>query len=201
MLPLRICSLLFAGLMVSSALAEEAVHCEKNPCVTLETSAGDMLIELDEEQAPESVRNFLAYVDKGYYDGRIFHRVIPGFMIQGGGYDTEFEEGELDEPIVNESRNGLSNARGTIAMARTAIPNSATSQFFINLVDNRRLDASEYRWGYAVFGRVVEGMEVVDAIAEVPTGPAGPFMSNVPQTTVIIERAARFKKPKAETGE
>lgn len=177
----------FAG---GSALAGEEA-CSTNPCVILETTAGNVIVELDAERAPESSRNFLAYVDRGYYDGRIFHRVIPGFMIQGGGYDVNFEEGELDSPIVNESRNGLSNLRGTVAMARTAIPNSATSQFFINLVDNRRLDASEYRWGYAVFGRVVEGMDVVDAIAEAETAAAGPFSSDVPLSPIIIERAKR----------
>ncbi|NNF51895.1 MAG: peptidyl-prolyl cis-trans isomerase [Gammaproteobacteria bacterium] len=200
MIKVRICGLLLASLVLAAAQAENTSHCEKSPCVVLETSAGNMLIELNQERAPESVRNFLSYVDKGYYNGRIFHRVIPGFMIQGGGFDTDFEEGELDKPIVNESRNGLSNLRGTIAMARTAIPDSATSQFFINLVDNRRLDASEYRWGYAVFGRVVEGMEVADAIAEVPTGPAGPFMVNVPQASIVIERATRLESAEASSG-
>lgn len=185
----RICWLLLSSLAYSGVLAEDVDHCTTHPCVVLETNVGEIVIELDEVSAPESVRNFLAYVNKGYYDGRIFHRVIPGFMIQGGGYDTGFEEGELDEPIVNESRNGLSNQRGTISMARTAAPNSATSQFFINLADNGRLDASEYRWGYAVFGKVVKGMDVVDAIAAIPTGAAGPFPQNVPQPTVIIERA------------
>lgn len=159
--------------------------------VALETTHGKIVLELDAAKAPESVRNFLAYVDKGYYDGLIFHRVIPGFMIQGGGFDTDYQQRETDKPIVNESRNGLGNQRGTIAMARMGHPNSATSQFFINLVDNRRLNASEYRWGYAVFGRVVEGMEVVDAIAEIPTGPAGDFPRDVPQAAVIIHRAKR----------
>lgn len=186
-----------ACLACTGVIAEEVDHCTVHPCVVLETNVGEIVIELDEVSAPESVRNFLAYVNNGYYDGRIFHRVIPGFMIQGGGYDMDFEEGELGKPIINESRNGLSNSRGTIAMARTASPNSATSQFFINLVDNRRLDASEYRWGYAVFGKVVEGMDVVDAIAETPTGNAGPFPQNVPQTTVMIERAIQRGEAKA----
>lgn len=192
----RFFSLLIVALLTGSAAAEFPMDGTANPCVILETSAGDIKIELDEKRAPESVQNFLAYVKRGYYDGRIFHRVIPGFMIQGGGYDTDFEEGELDPPIANESRNGLSNMRGTVAMARTAIPNSATSQFFINLADNKRLDASEYRWGYAVFGKVVSGMDVVDAIAALPTGPAGPFMRDAPQATVLIKRAVLLNKAK-----
>lgn len=185
----RFCCLFLTFLACNVLLAADVEHCTAHPCVVLETNVGEITIELDEVSAPESVRNFLAYVNNGYYDGRIFHRVIPGFMIQGGGYDTGFKEGELDKPIVNESRNGLSNQRGTIAMARTATPNSATSQFFINLTDNKRLDASEYRWGYAVFGKIVKGMDVVDAIAGIPTGAAGPFPQNVPQPMVIIEKA------------
>lgn len=174
-------------LVVSNAFAEQAA-----PRVKMQTTAGDIVIELDPGKAPATVANFLAYVDKGFYDGLIFHRVIPGFMAQGGGFDTRFVIKEPDEPVTNESRNGLSNLRGTIAMARTAAPHSATSQFFINLADNRRLDAGEYRWGYTVFGKVIEGMNVVDGIAEIPTGPAGPFRQDVPQFMVTIKRMSRL---------
>ncbi len=179
-------------LLASGAWATEAL-----PRVTMETSAGDIVIELDAVRAPETVRNFLAYVDKGFYEDVIFHRVIPGFMAQGGGYDTAYQLKQQDPPIPNESRNGLSNLRGTIAMARTANPDSANSQFFINLADNARLDGSEDRWGYAVFGRVVAGMDVVDRITEIPTGPAGPFRQNVPQGMVIIERVTRVSPGQA----
>lgn len=174
------------ALAFGSALADDA-----SPRVIMHTSAGSIVIELDAANAPVTVSNFLAYVDKGFYDGLIFHRVIPGFMVQGGGFDSDYKLREPGAPIANESRNGLSNLRGTIAMARTAAPDSANSQFFINLADNRRLDASEYRWGYAVFGRVVEGMDNVDAIVEIPTGPAGPFGQDAPQSTVMIERISR----------
>ncbi len=173
-------------------LAPALAH-QPTPTVAMETSAGTIVLQLDPEHAPESVRNFLDYVDSGFYEGLIFHRVIPGFMAQGGGFDTQYKQREPKAPITNESRNGLSNLRGTIAMARTGAPHSATSQFFINLADNRRLDASEYRWGYTVFGRVIEGMEVVDAIAEIPTGPAGPFRQDAPQFAVIINKMRRVK--------
>lgn len=186
-------SLMRASLLIllSFSLSHNSLA-EAAPRVALETTHGTIVLELDAEKAPESVRNFLAYVDKGFYEGLIFHRVIPGFMVQGGGFDTDYQQRETGEPIVNESRNGLSNERGTIAMARTGNPHSATSQFFINLVDNRRLDGSEYRWGYAVFGKVVEGMEVVDTIAQVATGPAGDFTRDAPQAMVIIHRAHRL---------
>lgn len=173
------------------ALQASAWASEPMPRVTMETSAGSLVIELDAKLAPATVRNFLSYVDKGFYDGSIFHRVIPGFMVQGGGYDTDYKLKERQPPVVNESRNGLSNLRGAIAMARTSDPDSANSQFFINLADNRRLDGNEYRWGYTVFGRVVEGMEVVDEIASIPTGPAGPFSKDAPQSTVIMLRVSR----------
>jgi len=161
----------------------------KAPRVELDTSHGKIVLELDAAKAPASTANFLQYVRDGHYDGLIFHRVIPGFMAQGGGYDMQYRQRPTREPIVNESKNGLSNARGTISMARTQIPDSATSQFFINLVDNARLDGSPDRWGYAVFGQVVEGMDAVDAIARVPTGPGGPFRTDVPQAPVLIKSA------------
>ncbi len=160
--------------------------------VTLQTSMGTFVLELDEAAAPATVENFLGYVRRGDYEGTIFHRVIPGFMIQGGGFDSEFERGPTAAPITNEADNGLQNTRGTIAMARTGDPHSATNQFFINLADNDFLDhrgKNPSGWGYCVFGQVTEGMEVVDAIAALPRGAAGPFREDVPQQTVTIERA------------
>ena len=160
--------------------------------VTLTTNQGDIVIELNAEKAPLAVENFLGYVNHGDYEGTIFHRVIPGFMAQGGGFTTSLQQRPTQAPIQNEADNGLKNLRGTIAMARTNDPHSATSQFFINLVDNDFLDHKEKSprgWGYAVFGKVVSGMEVVDKIAEIPTGARGPFRSDVPQTNVVIVRA------------
>ncbi|MFW3616856.1 peptidylprolyl isomerase [Billgrantia antri] len=160
--------------------------------VVLHTNHGPIAIELFQEQAPESVNNFLTYVQEGHYDGTLFHRVIDGFMIQGGGFDQDFQQKPTHAPITNEADNGLLNERGTLAMARTGDPHSATSQFFINVNDNRFLDHqgthSGQAWGYAVFGRVVEGMDVVDAIKRVPTGSRGPFQ-DVPREAVVIERA------------
>lgn len=161
--------------------------------VTLQTNMGPIVLELDESAAPITVENFLGYVRRGDYGGTIFHRVIPGFMIQGGGFSPDFERQSTAPPIDNEADNGLQNERGTVAMARTGDPHSATNQFFINLVDNDFLDhrdKSPSGWGYCVFGRVTEGMEVVDAIADLATGPAGPFREDVPQQTVIIEQAS-----------
>jgi cyclophilin family peptidyl-prolyl cis-trans isomerase len=171
---------------------------QASPQVLLETSEGNIRVDLDPEAAPQTVENFLAYVDAGFYDGTLFHRVIPSFMIQGGGYTPEMERKDTLDPIQNEADNGLKNKRGTIAMARTGNPHSATAQFFINLVDNGFLDhtaKSGRGWGYCVFGQVVEGMEVVDRIAAVPTGVVD-NMKDVPKTPVIIERASRI-----ETGE
>jgi len=159
--------------------------------VVLHTSLGDIRLELFAEQAPKSVENFLAYARSGFYDGTIFHRVISHFMIQGGGFTPEMEKKPTGEPIVNEADNGLSNKRGTIAMARTNHPHSATAQFFINVQDNINLDhtgeADSRSWGYAVFGRVTEGMEVVDQIRFGQTTRVGPY-SDVPAEPVVIER-------------
>jgi len=141
-----------------------------NPYVVIETSMGNIELELDEGKAPVTVKNFLTYVESDFFKNTIFHRVIPGFMIQGGGFEQEMVRKETQAPIKNEASNGLANARGTIAMARTNDPNSATSQFFINLVDNNFLDFGQRPPGYAVFGKVVKGMDVVDAIATVKTG-------------------------------
>ena len=158
--------------------------------VRLATSAGDIVLDLDREKAPKTVENFVQYVKAGHYDGTIFHRVISGFMIQGGGMKSDMSEKPTRAPISLESRNGLQNLRGTVAMARTSDPNSATAQFFINTVDNAFLDQANSRDGngYAVFGRVVEGMEVVDKIRAVPTASAGPHQ-NVPVTPVLIRKA------------
>jgi peptidyl-prolyl cis-trans isomerase A (cyclophilin A) len=162
-----------------------------NPRVRFETSKGAFVIELEQAKAPVTVGNFLEYVKSGYYDGTIFHRVIPGFMVQGGGFTADMQQKPAREPIVNESANGLANKRGTIAMARTADPNSASSQFFINLVDNGFLDKASARdgVGYCVFGKVVDGMSVLDAIAAVPTGNVGPNQ-NVPLQPVVIKKAS-----------
>jgi len=160
------------------------------PKVTFTTNLGAIVLELDPEQAPATVENFLQYAGDSFFDGTIFHRVIPGFVIQGGGFTTNFERKPTRAPIQNEAANGLKNARGTISMARTGNPHSATSQFFINLVDNTMLDHTQAQgrgWGYAVFGKVVAGMDIVDQIAQIQTGPGGPFPRDVPQTAVVIE--------------
>ena len=173
------------------ALAITGTAAADGPRVRLVTSLGEIVVELDAEKAPRSTENFLAYAKDGFYDGTLFHRVISTFMIQGGGFDRDFNRKQTRPPIPNEAQNGLSNLRGTIAMARTRDPDSATAQFFINVVDNRNLDhtaPTQRGWGYAVFGRVVAGMEVVDAIRAVPTGRQGRY-SDVPVEPVVIESA------------
>jgi cyclophilin family peptidyl-prolyl cis-trans isomerase len=165
-----------------------------DPIVEVKTNLGTFTITLDQAHAPKSVENFLAYVDAKHYDGTIFHRVIPTFMAQGGGYDRHFEKKPVRAPVQNEADNGLKNTRGTVAMARTNDPHSATSQFFVNVVDNAFLDhtgKNEQGWGYAVFGRVTDGMDVVDKIKTVKTGPAGPFSKDAPQDTIVIETVRR----------
>jgi len=175
--------LLFAG----SALAEQVT-------VLMKTSKGDMEIALDADRAPKTVANFLRYVDEGFYDGTLFHRVISGFMIQGGGYTVEMKKKPTHAPVENEAKNGLKNERGTIAMARTSDPHSATSQFFINHRDNPSLDYPSFDgWGYAVFGRVTRGLEVLDAIAAVPTGVRN-GMRDVPLEPVVIESVKRIEE-------
>ncbi|TGG95820.1 peptidyl-prolyl cis-trans isomerase [Natronospirillum operosum] len=164
------------------------------PRVILETSAGDIQLVLHAEAAPITVENFLRYVDEGHYDGLVFHRVIDGFMIQGGGFDADLVQQSTHDPIRNEADNGLNNVRGTIAMARTQAPHSATAQFFINLADNNQLDQRGNQWGYAVFGEVEAGMEVVEQIGGTRTGtrptPMG-AMGDVPVEPIVIERARR----------
>jgi peptidyl-prolyl cis-trans isomerase A (cyclophilin A) len=162
--------------------------------VRLDTSMGEIVIELDAAKAPKSVANFVEYVNAGHYDGTIFHRVIPDFMIQGGGFTPEMQQKPTRAPIPLEARNGLSNVRGSVAMARTNVPDSATAQFFINIKENAFLDAANARDGngYAVFGKVVSGMDVVDKIWAMPTGNKGPFQ-NVPVTPVMIRKASLEK--------
>ncbi len=180
-LTLTACGLLFS----TALLASEA------PRVLLATSLGEIEVELNEEKAPTSVQNFLQYVDKGFYDGVQFHRVIPGFMVQTGGFTADMQQKDTAAPIRNEADNGLHNVRGTLAMARTSDINSATSQFFINLTDNAFLDHGRRDFGYAVFGKVVRGMEVVDQISRVRTGNRG-MHQNVPVEPVLIESARRL---------
>ena len=163
-----------------------------NPKVELHIRGyGVVTLELDQEKAPKSVENFLAYVKKGHYDGTIFHRVIPGFMVQGGGMEPGMKQRDCDAPIQNEANNGLKNANYTVAMARTGDPHSATAQFFINVADNGFLNhtaPSAQGWGYAVFGKVVSGTDVVDKIKAVKTGRSG-FHDDVPKEDVVMEKA------------
>jgi cyclophilin family peptidyl-prolyl cis-trans isomerase len=182
-------ALLILAQAASPATAEPSPSpSPSGPLVTLETSLGRIRIELDKQHAPISVDNFLKYVRSGHYDGTIFHRVIPGFMVQGGGLDAQMSEAPVRPAIKNEAKNGLRNLRGSLAMARTNDPDSATSQFFINVKDNPALDFGVRGAGYAVFGRVVEGMDVVDKIVAVPTTTRGNHQ-NVPVTPVLITRA------------
>ena len=164
---------------------------ETSPKVQFETTKGNIVIQLDAEKAPKTVENFLEYVNSGHYDGTIFHRVIPSFMIQGGGFDSEMNQKQTNDPIPNEASNGLKNVKGSISMARTTAPHSATAQFFINVVDNPNLDftsESPHGWGYAVFGQVTEGLDVVLMIEEVATGNHG-MHQNVPLEPVVIQKA------------
>lgn len=180
-------------LFIAAAAAVPAVAQQSIPLfptITLQTNHGEIVLELDGKRAPITVANFVTYVRGGHYDGTIFHRVIPGFVAQGGGYTIKYDERPTRDPIPNESGNGLTNVQGSIAMARQGEPHTATSQFFINLGDNNALDPNPRRWGYTVFGQVVKGMEVLEKIAAIPTGSGGSFPSDVPQAPVIIEKAS-----------
>jgi len=183
---MRLRHALYASLMAlgyaGSASATDVAVC---------TDLGNFTIELLDQQSPAHAENFLDYVDRGYYMGTVFHRVIGGFMIQGGGYTREFRNKVTSDPVMNESKNGIGNSRGTIAAARTGDPHSATSQFFVNLENNPSLNASGDDWGYSVFGQVAAGMDVVDAIAALPTGPDGPFPTDVTDPLVAITSMAR----------
>ncbi len=171
------------------ACGDDADWVSGYPQVLIETSHGEFVVELEADRAPITATNFVKLVTDGYYDKTIFHRVIAGFVVQGGGHNTDYSPRTETAHIVNESGNGLSNERGSIAMARASEPHSANSQFYINLADNSRLNPREDRWGYTVFGRVVSGMDNVDRIASLPTGPAGPFASEVPAMPVILQSA------------
>lgn len=177
-------------LLLLSPLAAMAQDVPAHPHVKMETSEGTITFELDGRRAPLTVRNFLDLVESGYYDGTIFHRVIPGFMAQGGGFTPNLKSREPEGGVPNESGNGLRNMRGTIAMARTSDPHSANAQFYINVADNRSLDPRPDSWGYTVFGYVMEGMDVVDRIVSVQTGPAGRFQSDVPVVPIIIKKVS-----------
>ena len=181
------------ALLASSTLSALAA----NPMVELKTNQGDIVVEVFADKAPKSADNFIQYVKDGFYNGTVFHRVIDGFMIQGGGFDADMKQKSTRAPIENEARNGLRNEVGTLAMARTADPHSASSQFFINLVANTALDyPSRDGWGYAVFGKVVKGLEVVESIAKQPTANRG-FHQNVPVEAVIVN-SARVLEASAE---
>jgi cyclophilin family peptidyl-prolyl cis-trans isomerase len=183
--------LITLALALASSTAMAADKVPAHPHILIETTMGDIKLELEGKLAPITVGHFLARVDSGFYDGLIFHRVIPGFMAQAGGYTPGLELKEDDAKIPNESGNGMSNVRGTIAMARTNDPHSANTQFFINVADNVRLDPANNRWGYAVFGYVIEGMEVVDEIVSVKTGPQGKLRSDVPMVPIVIKKMSR----------
>ena len=190
-----ICSTVLVFLAaVASGDAEEAA--QSNPKVVLDTSKGKIVLELFADKAPETVKNFLAYVDANFYNSTIFHRVIPNFMIQGGGFTSEMKQKPTKDPIKNEADNRLRNQRGTIAMARTSDPHSATAQFFINTVNNDFLNhknKTSQGWGYAAFGKVIEGMNTVDAISGVKTTKRGPHQ-DVPVEAVLIKSARRLEK-------
>jgi peptidyl-prolyl cis-trans isomerase B (cyclophilin B) len=184
-------SCLWKPLVVLSAAAAGPGALAAEPQVDLKTSAGTIRLELYPAKAPKTVANFLQYVKDGHYDGTLFHRVIDGFMIQGGGFDASYKQKATRDPIQNEARNGLKNDLGTLAMARTSAPHSASAQFFINVKNNDFLNAAAAQdgWGYAVFGKVISGMDVVTKIAKLPTGPGGPFRSDVPREAVVIQSA------------
>jgi cyclophilin family peptidyl-prolyl cis-trans isomerase len=186
----------FFGILTLGVLAAAGVHGQdkKNPVVEMDTSHGKIKIELFADKAPITVKNFLAYVDDKFYDGTIFHRVISNFMIQGGGFVPGMKEKKSRDPIKNESNNGLSNVRGTLAMARTSEPDSASAQFFINVKDNDFLDKAKARdkVGYAVFGKVIAGLDIVDKIKQVETTERGGH-ENVPQQDVVIRSVRRIK--------
>lgn len=165
-----------------------AAWAQEPALVRVHTNMGSFVIQLETERAPLTTRNFLEYVRSGHYAGTIFHRVITGFIAQGGGYDENLVEKPTRESIPNESGNGLSNRRGTVGLARTGDPHSGNSQFYVNLADNASLDPQPSRWGYAVFGRIIEGMSVIDTIGAVATGERGQFDSDVPLKPIVIEK-------------
>ncbi|MBT1073734.1 peptidylprolyl isomerase [Geobacter grbiciae] len=193
-LALTICGLFSVLLIAGNADAAAKAEKAKNPVVLMETTLGPVKIELYPDKAPVSVKNFLDYVNSGFYNGTIFHRVIPGFMAQGGGFTADRKQKETKAPIKNEAANGLKNDRGTIAMARTMNPDSATAQFFINVANNDGLNRpNPDGFGYAVFGKVVEGMDVVDKIVTTPTQRLNMVFANLPVTPVVITSVKAVK--------
>jgi cyclophilin family peptidyl-prolyl cis-trans isomerase len=189
----RLNTLVLSAIAVLCSLTSPPSEAADPIRVRMQTNQGSVVFELDAQRAPLSVANFLEYVRSGHYQGTVFHRVIGNFVVQGGGYDEKQVEKPTRATVPNESGNGLSNRRGTLAMARTGSPHSATAQFYINLADNVALDPQVSRWGYAVFGRVVEGMDVVDAIGSVETGEVGTFKGDAPLKAVVIEKIEEVK--------
>ena len=193
---------LLSGLISPAQAAEKPAPADAAPApkaaamyVQVVTSMGNFTIELSAERAPITVAQFLKYVDQGFYSGTVFHRAIPSFIIQGGGYDPDYKLKGNPSKVVNESGNGLTNVRGTVGLARPPEPHDGDVQFYVNLADNAALDPNQTRWGYAVFGKVVQGMEVVDAISLVPTGAKGPFKENAPLKAVVIQKIERVPNP------
>jgi len=185
---------LFSLVTVFALTSSQAVTADSFPQVRFETTAGDFVVELDADRSPITVKNFLYYVESGFYEGTIFHRVVADFVIQGGGYTADLKDKPAGDAIPNESGNGLSNRRMTIAMARTGTPHSADSQFYINLAENTPLDPKPTRWGYAVFGTVIDGMDAIDDISYRPLSPEGSF-EHLPAVPVIIEKAVIVTQP------
>ncbi len=185
----------FATAAAAPAAAAAGDAAGSRPEVEVETSMGNFTIKLNSGRAPLTVANFLKYVDSGQYTNTLFHRVVANFVIQGGGYDTNYKLKPAPIKTFNESGNGLTNQRGTVGLARAVDPHSGDCQFYVNLYDNSELDPSEARWGYAVFGRIVSGMDVVDAIGNVATGARGPFKQDAPIRPVIIKRIVRVTNP------
>ena len=186
----RVRTTALASLLLAVPMATDAQTSPSlDPRVRVETTAGAFVIQLDTVRAPLTAENFLRYVRDGHYDGLLMHRVVPNFVVQGGGYDATYAERRGRAPIPNESGNGLSNRRGSVGMARGESPHSATSQFYVNVADNAGLNPLPSRWGYAVFGQVVEGLDVVDRISHVVTGERGPFGSDAPLEAILITRA------------
>jgi peptidyl-prolyl cis-trans isomerase A (cyclophilin A) len=188
-----------AACLPASFAAEEAPHAAPKPPATqlvqVVTSVGNFTIELNAERAPLTVAHFLRYLDQGHYNNTLFHRVVVNFVIQGGGLDAEYNLKPAPEKVVNESGNGLSNTRGTVGMARNADPHGADAQFYVNLADNAALDPNQTRWGYAVFGRVTQGMDVVDRIGNIATGAHGVLKEDAPLKPVVILRIERVPNP------
>jgi cyclophilin family peptidyl-prolyl cis-trans isomerase len=180
-------TLILLSLVLGTATAQDIKDLSVDARVRVTTTLGSFVIELDQRRAPLTTANFLTYVREGHYEGTIFHRVVQGFVAQGGDYTPDMQAKPAPHTVVNESGNGLSNLRGTVGIARTSEPHSANAQFYVNLADNVDLDPRPTRWGYAVFGKVVEGMDVVDEIGHQPTGAAGPFDRDVPVTPIVIE--------------